>query len=164
MEHPRKPIGSSENLFNTSYQEQRTEAWRQSAATTASSNAHTPRQGTPPPQRPSSPDHKTRPSSGMAVTRANDWMAGGRDLYWESIQKRPRSGHIPGWKEGLPDNMRRPKSAVAARTLNRIPPSSCERSPRSQSTISGAHQNMTSIFEDDEFNVVNTEYTFPFGL
>lgn len=78
------------------------------------------RQGTPPPQRPTSPDPKTRPSSSLSVKKANDWLGGGRDLYWESIQKRPMSGHIPGWKEGLPDSMKRPRSAVAARTLNRL--------------------------------------------
>ncbi|KAL4237026.1 hypothetical protein ACF0H5_005410 [Mactra antiquata] len=117
LDHPRKSLGGSD-VFNTSYQQQRTEAWRQSASTSAS-NPQTPRQGTPPPQRPTSPDQKVRPNSALSVTRANDWLAGGRDLYWESMQKRPRSGHIPGWKEGLPDSMKRPRSAVAARTLNR---------------------------------------------
>ncbi|XP_053394060.1 uncharacterized protein LOC123525858 isoform X3 [Mercenaria mercenaria] len=116
VEHPRK--NTSSDVFNTSYQQQRTEAWRQSAFTSAS-NPQTPRQGTPPPQRPTSPDQKSRPTSSFSVKKANDWLGGGRDLYWESIQKRPRSGHVPGWKEGLPDSMKRPRSAVAARTLNR---------------------------------------------
>ena len=79
----------------------------------------TARQGTPPPQRPTSPDNKTRPNSALSVTKASDWLGGGRDLYWETLQKRPMSGHVPGWKEGLPDSMKRPRSAVAARTLNR---------------------------------------------
>ena len=36
------------------------------------------------------------------------------------MQKRPKSGHIPGWKEGLPESMKRPRSAVASRALNRF--------------------------------------------
>ncbi|KAL3869450.1 hypothetical protein ACJMK2_042131 [Sinanodonta woodiana] len=79
-------------------------------------------QATPPPQRPSSPESRTsgkHKGSVMSVTHGTNWLGGGRDLYWESLQKRPNSSHIPGWKEGLPDNMKRPRSAVAARTLNR---------------------------------------------
>ena len=80
----------------------------------------TAQQGDPPPQRPSSPEGpKTRPVSALSIQRANTWLGGGRDLYWESLQKRPKSSHVPGWKEGLPESMKRPKSAVANRTLNR---------------------------------------------
>lgn len=35
LDHPRKSLGGSD-VFNTSYQQQRTEAWRQSASTSAS--------------------------------------------------------------------------------------------------------------------------------
>ncbi|KAK3591251.1 hypothetical protein CHS0354_010617 [Potamilus streckersoni] len=79
-------------------------------------------QATPPPQRPSSPESRTsgkHKGSAMSVTHGTNWLGGGRDLYWESLQKRPNSSHVPGWKEGLPENMKRPRSAVAARTLNR---------------------------------------------
>lgn len=87
------------------------------------------RRKSPPPQRPSSPaaiiriqsaNHQhstTRPSSALHVKVGSDWLAGGRDIFWENIQKRPRSGHVPGWKEGLPESMKRPRSAVANRTL-----------------------------------------------
>ena len=48
------------------------------------------------------------------MPRANLWLAGGRDLFWEGLKSRPKSGHTPGWKEGLPDNMKpRPHSAAA---------------------------------------------------
>lgn len=84
---------------------------------------HTERQ--PPPQRPSSPIQRgqlppgsSRPGSAILnLSDGNRWLAGGRDLYWESVKKRPSSGHVPGWKEGLPDSMKRPKSAVAFRNL-----------------------------------------------
>lgn len=87
------------------------------------------RRKSPPPQRPSSPaaiiriqsaNHHhstTRPSSALHVKVGSDWLAGGRDIFWENVQKRPRSGHVPGWKEGLPESMKRPRSAVANRTL-----------------------------------------------
>lgn len=88
------------------------------------------RRKSPPPQRPSSPaaiiriqsssqqqTNASRPSSALHVKVGSDWLAGGRDLFWENIQKRPRSGHVPGWKEGLPESMKRPRSAVANRTL-----------------------------------------------
>lgn len=122
--HPIKT--NTEAGYNTSYQRQRTEAWKQTAA--KSSNR---RRKSPPPQRPSSPaaiiriqsaNHHhstTRPSSALHVKVGSDWLAGGRDIFWENVQKRPRSGHVPGWKEGLPESMKRPRSAVANRTLRR---------------------------------------------
>lgn len=139
--HPIKT--NTEAGYNTSYQRQRTEAWKQTAA--KSSNMEDVikvsvvpvvtksegRRKSPPPQRPSSPaaiiriqsaNHHhstTRPSSALHVKVGSDWLAGGRDIFWENVQKRPRSGHVPGWKEGLPESMKRPRSAVANRTLRR---------------------------------------------
>lgn len=40
VEHPRKATGGADTFYNSAYQQQRTEAWRQSASTTAS-NPHT---------------------------------------------------------------------------------------------------------------------------
>ena len=72
----------------------------------------------PPPQRPTSPIAPGRgiqsAKSRLRVTHTDTWLAGGKDLYWEAVRKRPKSGHVPGWKEGLPESMRRrqrPKSA-----------------------------------------------------
>ncbi|XP_059140385.1 uncharacterized protein LOC131928387 [Physella acuta] len=71
----------------------------------------------PPPQRPSSPtaseEPKRRP---VKIAHAGQWLGGGRDLFWEEVRKRPKSGHVPGWKEGLPKSMTkpRPKSALVA--------------------------------------------------
>eukprot|EP00105_Crassostrea_gigas_P046398 XP_019930546.1 PREDICTED: uncharacterized protein LOC105347423 isoform X6 [Crassostrea gigas] len=158
--HPIKT--NTEAGYNTSYQRQRTEAWKQTAAkssnmedvikvsvvpvVTKSEDTNTDsvlqlslmsemssrgRRKSPPPQRPSSPaaiiriqsaNHHhstTRPSSALHVKVGSDWLAGGRDIFWENVQKRPRSGHVPGWKEGLPESMKRPRSAVANRTLRR---------------------------------------------
>ncbi|KAK0052131.1 hypothetical protein Bpfe_018461 [Biomphalaria pfeifferi] len=74
----------------------------------------------PPPQRPSSPI--TRNNTKSFVLRLADtdrWLAGGRDLYWEQLKQRPKSGHTPGWKEGLPVSMRkpRPKSAFTSSAM-----------------------------------------------
>ncbi|XP_078317601.1 uncharacterized protein LOC111119226 isoform X1 [Crassostrea virginica] len=135
---------STEAGYNTSYQRQRTEAWKQTTAKPANMEdvikvsvvpvvtKSEGRRKSPPPQRPSSPaaiiqiqsssqqqTNASRPSSALHVKVGSDWLAGGRDLFWENIQKRPRSGHVPGWKEGLPESMKRPRSAVANRTLRR---------------------------------------------
>lgn len=139
--HPIKT--NTEAGYNTSYQRQRTEAWKQTTAKPSNMEdvikvsvvpvvtKSEGRRKSPPPQRPSSPaaiiriqsaNHQnstTRPSSALHVKVGSDWLAGGRDIFWENIQKRPRSGHVPGWKEGLPESMKRPRSAVANRTLRR---------------------------------------------
>ncbi|CAC5387828.1 unnamed protein product [Mytilus coruscus] len=125
--HPiRQSTGSTENSFSTSYQQQRTEVWKQNVTarpnTTAPSTA---RRKSPPPQRPSSPANRGipphhRPKSAVLQVRAGtEWLAGGRDLHWEKMSQRPRNSHVPGWKDGLPDNFQRPKSAVANRTYKR---------------------------------------------
>ncbi|CAL1540075.1 unnamed protein product [Lymnaea stagnalis] len=68
----------------------------------------------PPPQRPTSPTTiRQMKSPSLRVAQADKWLAGGRDLYWEEVRNRPRSGHTPGWKEGLPANMRRPRPKSA---------------------------------------------------
>ncbi|CAG2215414.1 unnamed protein product [Mytilus edulis] len=125
--HPiRQTTGSTENSFSTSYQQQRTESWKQNVTarpnTTAPSTA---RRKSPPPQRPSSPASRGipphhRPKSAVLQVRAGtEWLAGGRDLHWEKMSQRPRNSHVPGWKDGLPDNFQRPRSAVANRTYKR---------------------------------------------
>ncbi|XP_076441220.1 uncharacterized protein LOC143280455 [Babylonia areolata] len=53
------------------------------------------------------------------MPRANLWLAGGRDLFWEGLKGRPKSGHTPGWKEGLPDSMNQPRPKSAAARLHR---------------------------------------------
>ena len=50
----------------------------------------------------------------VAVRRGDSWLAGGRDLHWETMTLRPKSAHIPGWMEGMPP---RPRSTAAARAL-----------------------------------------------
>ncbi|XP_012936780.1 uncharacterized protein LOC101846343 [Aplysia californica] len=110
--------------FKTDFQQQREEAWK-STTRRGKQRPHTAivqRSSTslglqfPPPQRPTSPItsggfHSAKPR--LRVTRTENWLAGGRDLFWEGVRKRPKSGHVPGWKEGLPESMRkqRPKSA-----------------------------------------------------
>ncbi|XP_021342270.1 uncharacterized protein LOC110442803 isoform X3 [Mizuhopecten yessoensis] len=142
------PIRPSENAYNSSYQQQRTEAWKQSVQARAQQNKEaneetipppvitvqmavvqpdnedTVGNWSPPPARPSSPAMKnktvSRPGSAVLnLSTGNHWLAGGRDVYWENAKRRPMSGHVPGWKEGLPDNMQRPRSAVASRTWSR---------------------------------------------
>ncbi|XP_069128141.1 uncharacterized protein [Argopecten irradians] len=144
--HPIRP-SLTENAYNTSYQQQRTEAWKQSVQARAQQNKETKEETTPspvitvqtaveqpegqdavghwspPPARPSSPAIKSktlsRPGSAVLnLSTGNHWLAGGRDVYWENFKKRPMSGHVPGWKEGLPDSMQRPRSA-ASRTWSR---------------------------------------------
>ncbi|XP_052071103.1 uncharacterized protein LOC127709512 isoform X3 [Mytilus californianus] len=138
--HPiRQSTGSTENSFSTSYQQQRTDVWKQNVTarpnTTAPSTdvvlsivatpAPSGRRKSPPPQRPSSPANRGipphhRPKSAVLQVRAGtEWLAGGRDLHWEKMSQRPRNSHVPGWKDGLPDNFQRPKSAVANRTYKR---------------------------------------------
>ncbi|XP_060082017.1 uncharacterized protein LOC132561310 [Ylistrum balloti] len=124
--HPIRP-SLAENAYNTSYQQQRTEAWKQSVQARAQQNkvGH----WSPPPARPSSPALKnkavSRPGSAVLnLSTGNHWLAGGRDVFWENYKKRPMSGHVPGWKEGLPDSMQRPRSAVASRTWRRSKASS----------------------------------------
>ena len=72
----------------------------------------------PPPQRPSSPIHKDGSKSAatgngqLRLQTGDAWLAGGRDLHWESLHNRSRSKNQPGWKEAL-----RPKSAAALRAM-----------------------------------------------
>ncbi|XP_071117853.1 uncharacterized protein [Haliotis cracherodii] len=111
-----QPASRPESGYNTDFQRARTEVWKKRVSVPT-----TPTAKQPPPQRPTSPAlTDDPPSSRLHIHRANYWMGGGRDLYWEEQLKRPKSGHTPGWKDGLPDNMkRRSKSAVATRTLRR---------------------------------------------
>ncbi|ESP05538.1 hypothetical protein LOTGIDRAFT_228078 [Lottia gigantea] len=73
----------------------------------------------PPPQRPPSPVNRGMNNNKLElrITRANNWLAGGRDVHKEMTRNRPKSGHVPGWKEGLPQTLaRRPKSAMVPRS------------------------------------------------
>ncbi|XP_046581209.1 uncharacterized protein LOC124288684 [Haliotis rubra] len=110
-----QPASRPQSGYNTDFQRARTEVWKKRASVPS-----TPTAKQPPLQRPTSPALTGTPSSRLHIHRAEYWMGGGRDLYWEQQLKRPKSGHTPGWKDGLPDSMkRRPKSAVAMRTLRR---------------------------------------------
>ncbi|RUS88553.1 hypothetical protein EGW08_003653, partial [Elysia chlorotica] len=73
---------------------------------------------------------------GLKITRTDGWLAGGRDLYWEGVRKRPKSGHTPGWLEGLPDSMKkqRPKSAFCT-SLHQQPRSRLSQRPQSGSAL-----------------------------
>ena len=54
----------------------------------------------------------------LQLTKGDDWLAGGKDIFYESQRSRPQSGHTPGWKKDLPRGLpQRPSSAVAARAL-----------------------------------------------
>ena len=49
----------------------------------------------------------------QCMPKANLWLAGGRNLFFEEMRRRPRSGHVAGWKEGLPQKVsQRPQSAA----------------------------------------------------
>lgn len=126
VSHPIRQPAAPADSFATTYQQQRTEVWKQNVSsprptTTVQSSG---RRKSPPPQRPSSPASRIPPhhrpkSAVLQVTAGNEWLAGGRDLYWEKMSQRPRNAHVPGWKDGLPECLQRPKSAVANRTYKR---------------------------------------------
>ncbi|XP_050401356.1 uncharacterized protein LOC126818166 isoform X2 [Patella vulgata] len=100
--------------YMSDFQKARTDAWKLAPKNMVSVVDKI----TPPPQRPSSPASKDKSkfNSGIHVTKANNWLGGGRDLHKEMTKTRPKSGHTPGWKDGLPDSLKRPKSAVSGGT------------------------------------------------
>ncbi|ELT99411.1 hypothetical protein CAPTEDRAFT_188526 [Capitella teleta] len=118
-----------DSSFFTSYQDLRTEAWRD--GTFRRFSARESRKGqSPPPQPPSSPYGK---SSGrhIHVSVGDTWLAGGHDLHHREMQMRPRTAHVPGWKAG-----RRPLSG--AHSLRRTPSKtqSPSQDPRQRSSLS----------------------------
>ncbi|GFO18896.1 Dnaj-like protein subfamily c member 14 [Plakobranchus ocellatus] len=107
--------------FKTDFQQEREEAWKRTTRhgrqrpLTAIVQRSTSQ--FPPSQQPSFYNLDTKlQNPGIKITHTDHWLAGGRDLYWEGIRKRPKSGHTPGWMEGLPESMKRqrPRSALAA--------------------------------------------------
>ncbi|KAL5021445.1 hypothetical protein ScPMuIL_000600 [Solemya velum] len=101
-------------VFITSYQNQRTDAWMRSTQNSPAAGSQ-------------SASCIPRASSALvggscsrvSVQAAGEWLGGGRDLFREDLQNRPKSGHVPGWKEGVDELKTRPKSAVPSRTLRR---------------------------------------------
>ncbi|GFR59619.1 DnaJ-like protein subfamily C member 14 [Elysia marginata] len=127
--------------FKTDFQHQREEAWRRTTrhgrqrpltAIVQRSSSQFPLV-----QQQLSGSHSTKLiNPGIRITRTDGWLAGGRDLYWEGIRKRPKSGHTPGWLEGLPDSMKkqRPRSAFTA-SLHQQPRSRLSQRPQSGSAL-----------------------------
>ncbi|XP_078575496.1 uncharacterized protein LOC144861455 isoform X1 [Branchiostoma floridae x Branchiostoma japonicum] len=131
----------------SSYQRQRTEAWK-SMTDVGTSTRPEPILEAPPPQRPSSPITGTTkpPRQGgnpPYYKTAENWLAGGRDLYQE--KRRPKSSHVPGYLEGLSP---RPASAAAALTFRRgksPPPKSAPPSRDSQNGRLSRGSDMSDI-------------------
>ncbi|KAK6178773.1 hypothetical protein SNE40_011283 [Patella caerulea] len=101
--------------YMSDFQKARTDAWKLAPKNMVSVVDKI----TPPPQRPTSPASKDKSNfnSRIHITKANNWLGGGRDLHKEMTKTRPKSGHTPGWKDGLPDSLKRPKSAVPGGTI-----------------------------------------------
>ncbi|XP_066298732.1 uncharacterized protein [Branchiostoma lanceolatum] len=128
----------------SSYQRQRTEAWK-SMTDVGTSTRPEPILEAPPPQRPSSPIAASKPSrhNPPYYKTAENWLAGGRDLYQE--RRRPKSSHVPGYLEGLSP---RPASAAAALTFRRgksPPPKSAPPSRDSQNGRLSRGSDMSDI-------------------
>ncbi|KAI8509680.1 hypothetical protein Bbelb_121080 [Branchiostoma belcheri] len=128
----------------SSYQRQRTEAWK-SMTDVGTSTRPEPILEAPPPQRPSSPIASSKPPrhNPPYYKTAESWLAGGRDLYQE--KRRPKSSHVPGYLEGLSP---RPASAAAALTFRRgksPPPKSAPPSRDSQNGRLSRGSDMSDI-------------------
>ncbi|XP_078656555.1 uncharacterized protein LOC144902804 isoform X2 [Branchiostoma floridae x Branchiostoma belcheri] len=128
----------------SSYQRQRTEAWK-SMTDVGTSTRPEPILEAPPPQRPSSPIAASKPPrhNPPYYKTAESWLAGGRDLYQE--KRRPKSSHVPGYLEGLSP---RPASAAAALTFRRgksPPPKSAPPSRDSQNGRLSRGSDMSDI-------------------
>lgn len=110
-------VARSENNYDSPYQKQCTEAWKhgKSIPSTPAGSEYG-----PPTSRPvSSPTNKSKTGGQpgtIRVKRGDTWLAQGRDVYWESLNNRPKTPTSQGWKEGMSP---RPKSAAALRALRR---------------------------------------------